>query len=221
VLGCDDERYEAAWLRADGSPRLEVYELSPGVTEKVRRDLGPLAARVTFITMDLNFAELPPAAYDCIWSSGVLHCITNLEHLFGEIDRALRPGGLFAFHCYVGEPRLQYAAARLSRLNAILGTVPPRYRRSDAIAAPDPAWHLSPFQAVRPRDILPLARERFERVHEAHADRCFPLALVVDTPAIAREDPGLFARLERAEDEAAADPVMQPCTAYAVFRKRA
>jgi SAM-dependent methyltransferase len=191
------------------------------MTAKVRRGLGPLAARVTFISTDLNFAELPSAAYDCIWSSGVLQYIMNLEHLFRAVERALRPGGLFAFHCYVGEPRLQYDAARLSRLNAILGTIPPRYRRTDVITAPDPAWNLSPFQAVRPRDILPLARERFEAVHEAFAERCFPLSLMVDMPAIAREEPVLFARLERAEHEAAADPVMQPCTAYAVFRKRA
>ncbi len=217
VLGSDDQRFEVAWLRAGGSARLTIYELSPGVIEKVRRRLGPLAERVTFVPMDLNFASLPVAAYDCIWSSGVLHSITNLEHLFAQVERALRPGGLLAFHCYVGEPRLQYSDARLARLNAILETVPARYRRSDAIERPAPAWQLSPFHTVRSRDVLPLARERFELVHEAYAGRTFPVPFTVDLPAIAREDPALFTRLEALEDSASD---LSPCSVYAVFRKR-
>jgi hypothetical protein len=131
----------------------------------------------------------------------------------------LRPGGLFAFRSYVGEARLQYAPDRLAKVNALLQTVPPRYRRSDTIEAPNPAWSMTPFQAVRPRDILPLARARFDAVYEATAARLFPLPFVIDTPTIAKEDPALFDRLIRAEDEAKADPVMQPCSVYAVFRK--
>jgi SAM-dependent methyltransferase len=221
VLGCDGEGSEAAWLRAGASARLTVYELSPGVIAKVRGRLGPLARRVTFVGSDLNFAELPAAAYDCIWSSGVLHFISNLEHLFTQVDRALRPGGMFAFQCYVGETRMQYSAARLARLNAILASVPPRLRRSEVVVAPDPAWELSPFHAVRSQDVVPLARERFELVYEAYAGHAFPLSFVVDLPAIAREEPALFARLEAEEAAAAGDAALPPCAVYAVFRKRA
>jgi len=218
VLGCDDQPFDAAWLRAGGSARLTVYELSPGVIETVRHRLGPLAARVTFVPMDLNFASVPVAAYDCIWSSGVLHSITNLEHLFTQVERALRPGGLFAFQCYVGEPRLQYSDARLARLNALLQTVPARYRRRDVIERAVPAWALSPFHTVRSQDVVPLARRRFDVVHEAYAGRTFPLPFTVDLPAIAREDPALFRRLEAVEDSASD---LSPCSVYAVFRKRA
>ncbi len=220
VLGCDDEGYEAAWLQAGGSARLDVYDVSPGVLAKVRARLGPLAERVRFVETDLNFVELPVAAYDCIWSSGALHCLTNLEHIYAQVDRALRPGGLFAFHAYVGERRLQYAPARLAKVNALLATIPARFRHTDEITPPDPGWNLSPFQAVRPQDIVPLARARFDVVHEAQTARYFPLPIMVDLPAIAREDPGLFARLLQAEDAARTDPVMQPCSAYVVLQKR-
>jgi SAM-dependent methyltransferase len=220
VLGCDDEGCEGEWLRAGGSQRLDVYELSPGVIGKTRARLGALADRVRFVEADLNFIELPEAAYDCIWSSGVLHFVTNLEHLFSQVARALRPGGLFAFRTYVGEARLQYDPERLAKVNALLQTIPARYRRSDTIEAPNPAWSMTPFQAVRPRDILPLAHARFDVVYEATAARLFPLPFVIDVPTIAKEDPALFERLIRAEEEAKADPVMQPCSVYAVFRKR-
>ena len=220
VLGCDDEANESAWLQAGGSERLDVYELSPGMIAKTRARLGTSADRVRFVPTDLNFVELPEAAYNCIWSSGTLHFVTNLEHLYAQVARALRPGGLFAVVSYVGEPRLQYAPDRLAKVNTVLQTVPARYRRVEAITAPNPAWSLSPFQAVRPREILPLARAQFELVHEASTGRLFPLSIMVDLPAIARDDTALFDRLVQAEDDARTDPVMQPCSAYAVFRKR-
>src|SRR5262249_28363640 len=59
VLGCDEGGYERFWLDHNGSRRLDVYELSPGVIRKVRAGLGRVAAwpsrRVRFIRTDLNF----------------------------------------------------------------------------------------------------------------------------------------------------------------------
>ncbi len=221
VLGCDEEQYEAAWLRADASPSLDVYELSPYVIGKVRRRLGPLRRRARFVRADLNFAALPAARYDIIWSSGCLHHIVNLEHLLGQVERALRPGGLFAVHDYIGERRMQFAPARLARVNALLAEIPLRYRRNGitAIAPPDP-HDLSPFCGVRPAEILPLAAARFETVHCAAFGSLFPLPLVLDIETMGREDPALLARLQAAEAEAGRDPATPPCSAYAVFRKR-
>jgi SAM-dependent methyltransferase len=220
VLGCDGGQAETEWLRAGGSERLDVYELSSGVIAKVRARLGPLAAGVRFVPTDLNFVELPAGAYDLIWSSDCLHSITNLEHLYAQVARALRPGGLFAFQSYIGEPRLQYDASRLARVNAVLRTVPARFRHVETVVPPDVAWNMSPFQAIRSHDVLPLAHAHFTVVHEAHAGRLFPLSTMLDMRAIARDDPALLARLRQAEDDARTDPVMRPCSAYAVFCTR-
>jgi SAM-dependent methyltransferase len=222
VLGCDEEQYEKAWLEKGGSERLDIYELSPWVIRKVRSGLGRSKRRARFIRQDLNFAELPEERYDVIWSSGCLHHIVNLERLFAQISRALRPGGLFAFHDYVGEPRLRYAPERLARVNALLHEIPPRFRRGDVseITAPDPAG-LSVFCGVRPDDILPLAKASFEPVHVRVYGALFPLWFHLDLDTLARDDPALLARLEAAEAEAGRDPALRPCGAYAVFRKRA
>jgi len=222
VLGCDEDRHDAAWLRRDASSELDVYELSPHVIRTVRTALGPLSRRVRFTEVDLNFAALPAARYDVIWSSGCLHHIVNLEHLFAQVERALRPGGLFALHEYVGEPRFQYDPRRLARINALLAEVPARFRHGGitAITARD-LRTLSPFCAVRSRDILPAAAARFDVVHRALYSSLLPLAFYLDLDAIARDEPALLARIEVAEADAARDPDMPACSAYAVFRKRA
>ena len=220
VLGCDEDRHDALWLSRGASPTLDIYELNPHVIEKVRTVLGQNGQRVRFVQADLNFATLPAEQYDVIWSSGCLHHIVNLEYLFAQVEAALRPGGLFALHDYVGEARFQYDPHRLARINALLREVPARFRRGDPpIEARDPKT-LSPFCGARPRDILPLAAARFEPVHQGRYGALLPLTFYLDLDGLAREDPALLARLEAAEAEAARDPDLRPCSAYAVFRKR-
>ncbi len=226
VLGCDEGGYERLWIERNGSERLDVYELSPGVIRKVRAGLGLglLATwgphrRVRFHRSDLNFARLPEGAYDVIWSSGCLHHIVNLEHLFGEVERALRPGGLFAFRDYVGERRMQFAPERVERINAVLRDIPARWRRNKTISPPR-LEELSPFCGVRSDEILPLATARFELVHKGEAGALFPLNLAVDLHAIEHGAPQIRARLLAVEQEAMREPNARPCAVYAVLRKR-
>ena len=223
MLGCDEGGHERFWLERNGSQRLDIYELSPGVIRKVRAGLGRAAAwpqrRVRFIRTDLNFVHLPERRYDVIWSSGCLHHITNLEHLFEQVERALRPGGLFAFRDYVGERRMQFAPERLARINALMRDVPARWRRTESVVPPQ--FHaISPFCGVRSDEILGLAAQRFELVHRGQAGALFPLSLAVDLAAVAREAPELWARLRTAEQNAMREPSAHPCGVYAVFRAR-
>src|SRR5437899_10642677 len=127
-----------------------------------------------------GFVRLPAARYDVIWSSGCLHHVVNLESLFAEVERALRDGGLFAVHDYVGERRMQFAPERLARINALLREVPARYRPGGTQELTGPPPYLSPFCAVRSDEILGAARARFEVVHEGKAGALFPLFLLLD-----------------------------------------
>jgi SAM-dependent methyltransferase len=226
ALGCDHGSFERYWLTRRASSTLDVYDLSAGVIRKVRGGLGlgwvathGPRRRVRFIRTDLNFVRLPANRYDVIWSSGCLHHIVELEHLLAEVERALRPGGLFAIRDYVGERRMQYAPERLARINAVLREVPDRYRHADALT-PVPVSTLSPFCGVRSDAILSLAEARFEVVHKAMAGALFPLTFAIDLAAIEREAPDVFARLRVAEEDALRDPSVRPCAVYAVLRKR-
>jgi SAM-dependent methyltransferase len=226
MLGCDEGGYERHWLSRRASRRLDVYDLSPGVLRKVRDNLGLGWAaalgprrRVRFIQADLNFAHLPIERYDVIWSTGCLHHIVDLEHLFGEVERALRPGGLFAIRDYVGECRMQYGGERLARLNALLQEIPARYRRAECITPPNLSG-LSPFCGVRSDAILPLVQARFDLVYKAQTGALFPMLWAIDLAAIEREAPDVMARINAVEQEMLGDPRIRPCGVYAIFRKR-
>lgn len=220
VLGCDEGGYEGEWLARGGSERLDVYELSPtvirGVRAGIRRDLR---RRARFIRADLNFVQLPAATYDAVWSSGCLHHIVNLEQLLAQVERALKPGGLFAIRDYVGERRMRFAPARLARINAALRQVPARFRRVEAVTPP-PIQGLSPFCGVRADDIVALATARFDVVHRAFTGALFPLNFAVDLDAVAREAPEVLAQLQAAEEAALREADARPCGVYLVLRKR-
>lgn len=219
-LGCDEGGYEREWLTKNGSAQLDVYELSAAVMRGVRRSLDrPLRRRARFHQVDLNFVHLPPNQFDVVWSSGCLHHIIDLEHLFDEVSRALRPGGLFAINDYVGEARMRFAPARLDRINAILRDVPARFRHADHLGPPA-IEGLSPFCGVRSDAIVELATARFDVVHSATTGALFPLNFAIDLAAVEREDPELLEQLKAAEASAQQDPAIRPCGAYLVLRKR-
>ena len=223
VLGCTDGgAFELPWIRAGASRVLAVFELSEGVlaqlAARVRGEEGACAVR--FVPADLNFAALPPCTYDVIWSSGSLHHITNLEHLFDQVTTALRPGGLFAFQDYVGERRNQFSRARLRLVNAALLAVPAPFRRTAKLVEPPPPAEVSPFCAVRSDEVLVVARGRFDAVHVALAGALYPLGVYLDLPALEREAPEVLRAVLRAEEQAMADPTIMPAAAYAVFRRR-
>lgn len=219
VLGLDDVGWEAEWLRLRGSARVDVYDLSRGMLDQAGRRLGTLRQRARFVQTDLNFAALPAATYDVVWSSNGLSYLVNLEHLCDEVAKALRPGGLFVVHGWVGPRRFQHGAACLARSNALLATVPARYRRVERVAS-SAATDLSPFGAVRSDEIVALLRSRFEVVSEAFTGRLYPLAMVLDVAALERDEPALLARIVAAERLVRDDPGLPPAAVYGVYRKR-
>jgi SAM-dependent methyltransferase len=165
VLGCTEGAYEQPWMRAQASEQLDVYELSREVIRrtrarfKVRRlGFGWPDRRVRFIHTDLNFVRLPRDRYDVVWTSSCVHHLLNLEYLLAEVEASLRPGGLLAIQDYVGERRLQYSDQRLAVANELLGEIPARFRRPgmERITRPTDE-ELTPFEAIRSDEILPLA----------------------------------------------------------------
>jgi SAM-dependent methyltransferase len=217
VLGCDEAGYERFWLQRNGSERLDVYELSPGV---IRRYAPGSASRAghpgtapprCVSSPDLNFAHLPERRYDVIWSSGCLHHIANLEYLFAQVEGALRPGGLFAFRDYIGERRMQFDPQRLARINALLEEVPAQWRRTELVVGPR-RDELSPFCGVRSDEILALATQRFELVHKGEVGALFPFNLAVDLDAI--DAPHRRPRALRPPNRTRCASRITPCAVY-------
>ena len=152
----------------------DAFDVSPGAIEVARAAAARAGIpNVTYAVQDLNHAAFEPARYDVAFSSMALHHIENLEHLFGEVRAALRPGGLFVFNEYVGPDRFQWTGRQLFAINAILVLLPPRLRRgiSDGRIKPlvrrptvEAMIRNMPSEAARSSAILPLTGRSFRIV---------------------------------------------------------
>lgn len=222
MLGVDGPLHAAQWLRAGASRRLDVLDVTQRQLDRVAaavEESGVDHKRLRLIRTDLNFVRLPPAAYDVIVSSGTLHHLQNLEHVLDEIRRALRPGGLFVLHDFVGERRHQYTDRRLEVVNGFLDEIPDALQLEPAkrLERGDAAF-MSPFCGLRSEDTLALVRARFEVLTEKRFGYTGPLAMMLDLKRVEDEAPELLARLHAEEAKAADDPALLPYAAFVVAR---
>ena len=206
---------------ADASPRLDVFDPSHAVLGELRHRLGAVLHRARLARADLDFLSLPARRYDVVWSDDALRDVVNLEYLLDEIAAALRPGGLFAYHGYVAERRQRYTTARRARLQAALREIPARWRSAGLESAVSAAESPEPLCAVRADEILPLAKTRFEVVHEVRGGALFPIPQSLDLPALGRVAPAVVTRLDALERVGSADPEVAPALVYVVLRKTA
>ncbi len=163
ILGTSSLVLESRILEDNPTLHVTFFDISEGALER-RQELlgGRYPGRVDTRVADLNFVELPSAAYDLIASSSTIHHVTNLEHLAAQVNRALVDGGYFFLEDYVGEPRFQFAAEKKRVYQQIVNR--DQARRGAPVTGL--IWldtsDLSPFCGVRSDEIL--------RVLAAHLD---------------------------------------------------
>ena len=89
-LGCGTGRH-ALWLASQGA-RVTALDFSDSMLEQARSKSG--AGAVHFQRHDLReVLPFPPATFDVVVSGLVLEHLEDLDVVFGEILRVLRPGG--------------------------------------------------------------------------------------------------------------------------------
>ncbi len=156
--------------------QFEAFDLAEGAIAEARRLAGEagFSHRIAYRVADLEQVAFAPGSFDAVFAHSSVHHVERLEPLLAAVMRALRPGGLFHLHEFVGPTRFQWTDAQLGLGNALLDGLPPRLRRlpggqpkpplirptiADMIAA-------DPSEAIRSADILPLVRARFDVVEE-------------------------------------------------------
>ena len=187
VLGTSSMTIEAGILRTNPDVHLTFVDISEGALARRREHFGAqFSGRFDTGRADLNFIELPPAAYDLVVSSASLHHVTNLEYLADQIGRALRPGGYFFMQDYVGEQRFQFNEAKRRLFETFyldyLRRLEPQ--RQTGLIWRD-ASDLSPFCGVRSNEVLPVLGDRLHPVSVRTANALLiPLgrAQTTDTP---------------------------------------
>jgi 2-polyprenyl-3-methyl-5-hydroxy-6-metoxy-1,4-benzoquinol methylase len=176
-LGSGTGVVERAVRERDVCQRIDGLDVAEGAVARARglaRESG--VTGVEYRVADLNRDELPPEAYDVVYAHAVLHHIFALEHVLDQIRRTLKPGGVLVLYEYVGPAQMQFPREHLELADALLGAIPPRYRRhvrAGLDGTKDSAPRLSlaemnatdPSEGIRASEIITLAASRFELRH--------------------------------------------------------
>jgi len=126
---------------------------------------------LTYEVADLNTAKLPEEHYDVVYAHASLHHVFQLEHLFEQIKKTLKPGGFFITYEYVGPSQMQFPQHHLQLADFFLKSIPERYRRTrrrEGFKQEAPRFSLErmnssdPSEGIRASEIVPLVASRFE-----------------------------------------------------------
>src|SRR6202051_2915815 len=77
----------------------------------------------------MNALDLGDARYDAVFASMSVHHVRELEHVFAELQRVLKPGGLVVLNEYIGATRFQMSQVQLDLINDVLKILPVRLRQ--------------------------------------------------------------------------------------------
>lgn len=175
-LGCGAGGLERHGLFLDICRHFDAYDVAPGAIEVAKGEAAKMGfgARTRYEARDLNTMTLAPRAYDIAFACQSAHHFTAIEHIFGQVQRALKPGGLFILNEFVGPTRFQWTDQQLALVNDILRTLPEAYRRPvmspeivrDHLPRPtvEQMIAIDPSEAVRSGELLTLLGSHFDIV---------------------------------------------------------
>lgn len=168
---CETEVRVAALLRSAGLTdfRIDCLELNATMRERGQRIASEagLGAVVIPVEADFNTWLAEPGQYDGIMANQSLHHVLALEHLFGEIRKALAPGALFMTSDVIGRNGHQRWPEAMAVLNEFWQELPSSFRYNIQLRRQENRfldWDCSVgnFEGIRSQDILPLLRQYFQ-----------------------------------------------------------
>jgi ubiquinone/menaquinone biosynthesis C-methylase UbiE len=172
-LGCGGGNLERALIHLNAAQAMDAYDASP---ESIRlasqlAEKEGLSHRIKYAVCDINKLELAEDSYDFIVAKMSLHHFSDLDHIYGQIRRALKPNGVFMFNEFVGPTRFQWTDLQLFHANRILNTLPAKYRYSaytgqvlTEICRPTirEMIEMDPTEAINSSSIMPLLEKHFD-----------------------------------------------------------
>lgn len=177
-LGCGGGGLERHGLFLDICRHFDAYDVAPGAIDVAKTEAAKIGfgERTHYEARDLNTMTLPAATYDIAFACQSAHHFSAIEHIFGEVQRALKPGGLFILNEFVGPTRFQWTDKQLAIVNDILRDLPKDYRR--LVLSPDTVRDqllrptveqmiaIDPSEAVRSGELVLLVNTHFDVIEK-------------------------------------------------------
>lgn len=131
TLGCGDGGLERGLTARGLVLAIDGYDPSEAAIAQARR----LAAEqkldlVHYHVADFRTQSLPVNRFDAIFTHGSMAHVEGLEQVFGNVRRALKPGGMFHLYEFVGPNRFQWTDMQLQLINGFLDSLPEHLRRT-------------------------------------------------------------------------------------------
>jgi len=162
-LGCGMGRLERSIRTlgiAESVDAIDASAVSIGIAKKRASEKG--ITEISYSVADLNRVSLPKRHYDAIVFHQSLHHVEAVERLLGIVRDALRPGGFLFLEEWAGPSRTEWTPARMERLRALFGRIPPEWRKWPELRPP--IEEQDPTEAVRSSAIRPGLRRLFRTV---------------------------------------------------------
>jgi SAM-dependent methyltransferase len=172
-LACGNGRAERDLISSGVVEGCHGVDISEKAIEEARSLAEANNYPITYEQCDLNHIQLGKDKYDLVVTQNCLHHILRLEHLAEEISGSLRAGGVLWIHDFVGETQFQWTNERLDIVNRVMDILPDRfkYRVVDGksvnnITRRQPGKLVSPFEAIRSSEIIPIFSQHFDIVEK-------------------------------------------------------
>lgn len=174
TLGCGSGGLERHAFGLGMCERFEAFDIAAEAINVARKDAVEqgLADYIKYEVADINNIRLEPGKYDIIFAPMSAHHFAELEHVFDQVQNALKPSGLFILNEFVGPSQFQWADLQLTIINELLKILPAKYRANLSspgivktsterlsIAAMN---SLDPSEAIHSADIMPLLPKYFD-----------------------------------------------------------
>ena len=175
TLGCGTGELERGLVQYGFCSRHDAFDIAEESILKAR-DAARRAGleHLRYEVADVNRIELPAQTYDCVWGVHSIHHLAALEHVFGQVRRARKPGAYFVLNEFVGPTRFQWTDRQLEVINGLLRTLPAHLRvrcgtaqtLKSEVTRPTIAEmkRIDPSEAIRSAEIRPLFPRYFEVV---------------------------------------------------------
>ena len=216
-LCCGDGHVERDFVNYGLCRNARGIDLSPQAIEACRRLTTEtnLENHLSYEVGDVERCTLPQETYDLVIGWMALHHLRRLGHVFRQIQRTLKPGGLLIANEYVGPPHFQLRPEQVELADELLTTIPSELRRLGSggplkercrPAGLVEMLRTDPSEGARSHQILPTLRKYLEVVEQIDYGGCVLMILLSgiaqNFDASKEDDRNLLDRLYAAEREA-------------------
>ncbi len=229
---CDLEVRLATYLNSCGVSNftIQCLDVNEVMFERARAlsESAGVSDRLDYLAADFNTVELA-GSYDCVIANQSLHHVVELEHLFDEVARTLKPTGNFLIADMIGRNGHQRWPEALKVVTEVWETLDSKFKYNNQFRRLEEKyinWDYSGtgFEGIRSQDILEELLRRFSfelfvgfgGVVDVFVDRSFGPNFDPNVEA----DREFIDRMQEIEQDLIRSGTLTPTHMFAIVRRK-